>query len=168
MRDTQNQVAQLLSWRTVTWIHNIPVVILLNGSPMRKSHNGQRWMILVMRESRRRSTITSLRRREHQQTMQVLAPLQMTQNKVEQDVLNFEIGHQRLAHCSERKMKPTQQHVDGIPTFQKHALPLCAVVHVMCNAEEGSTWSDSGDGLTHTATGANLPYYGYRILSRSG
>ena len=44
-------------------------------------------------------------------------------SKLENDVLTFEIWHQRLAHCSERKMKITQQFVDGIPSFHQKDLP---------------------------------------------
>ncbi|KAI2511380.1 hypothetical protein MHU86_2991 [Fragilaria crotonensis] len=42
---------------------------------------------------------------------------------MESDILNYEIWHQRMAHCSEGKMRKTQKHVDGIPTFQSPGIP---------------------------------------------
>jgi hypothetical protein len=51
--------------------------------------------------------------------------------KTEADMLAYEVWHQRMAHCSEAKLRKTQQHVDGIPTFQTKQLPsLIAVGHV--------------------------------------
>ena len=46
-----------------------------------------------------------------------------TATKTEADVIQYEVWHQRLAHCSETKLRKTQKHVDGIPTFQTPALP---------------------------------------------
>ena len=42
---------------------------------------------------------------------------------VEKDVLNFETWHQRTGHCSEQRLRKTQQLVDGIPTFRTATLP---------------------------------------------
>ena len=41
----------------------------------------------------------------------------------EKDVSNFEIWHQRLAHCSEKRLRQTQKLVDGIPAFHGPKLP---------------------------------------------
>lgn len=72
-------------------------------------------------------------------TTTVLDPTTATMSKVEQDV-----WHQRLAHCSERKMKLTQKYVDGIPTFQQTKIPLlvrCRVcdIAILKKAPRGPT-----------------------------
>jgi GAG-pre-integrase domain len=46
---------------------------------------------------------------------------QMT--NTEKDVSNFEIWHQRVAHCSEKRLRQTQKLVDGIPAFHGPKLP---------------------------------------------
>ncbi|KAI2502314.1 hypothetical protein MHU86_12118 [Fragilaria crotonensis] len=43
--------------------------------------------------------------------------------KMEKDVLNFEVWHQRFAHCSEKRLRLTQKHVDGIPKFHHATIP---------------------------------------------
>ena len=50
---------------------------------------------------------------------------QLTQcvTSMEQDVLRFHMWHQRLAHCSEKKLRNTQKYVDGIPSFKHSTLP---------------------------------------------
>lgn len=48
---------------------------------------------------------------------------QLSTPKMEADILNFEVWHQRLAHCSEHKLRLTQQHVDGIPAFRQSTIP---------------------------------------------
>jgi hypothetical protein len=63
-----------------------------------------------------------------------------------QAVLQFEIWHQRLGHCSERKLRQTQQHVDGIPPF-KARIPTvvrcraCDIAKLQ-RAPKGSTQAD--------------------------
>jgi hypothetical protein len=42
---------------------------------------------------------------------------------MESDVLNFETWHQRLAHCSEKRLRLTPKHVDGIPPFRTSRMP---------------------------------------------
>ena len=42
---------------------------------------------------------------------------------MERDVLNFETWHQRLAHCSEKRLRLTQKLVDGIPKFHTSRIP---------------------------------------------
>ena len=42
----------------------------------------------------------------------------MGASTIEKDVLNFETWHQRTGHCSEARLRKTQQLVDGIPTFR--------------------------------------------------
>ena len=42
---------------------------------------------------------------------------------MESDVLNFETWHQRLAHCSEQRLRRTQKLVDGIPGFHAQRIP---------------------------------------------
>jgi hypothetical protein len=46
-----------------------------------------------------------------------------SQPTLEQDVIHFHTWHQRLAHCSESKLRATQKHVDGIPPFKHGAIP---------------------------------------------
>ena len=41
----------------------------------------------------------------------------------EKDVANFEIWHQQLAHCSEKRLRQMQKLVDGIPAFHSSAIP---------------------------------------------
>ena len=52
----------------------------------------------------------------------IIARLQI-QNPMEKDVLNFETWHQRMAHCSEKRLRQTQKLVDGIPTFHSAHIP---------------------------------------------
>lgn len=54
---------------------------------------------------------------------------------METDILNFEVWHQRLTHCSEQKMQKTQQHVEGIPPFRQLTLPS----FVQCRACDVAT-----------------------------
>ena len=42
---------------------------------------------------------------------------------MEKDVLNYETWHQRFAHSTEKRLRLTQQHVDGIPSFHHPAIP---------------------------------------------
>ena len=51
-----------------------------------------------------------------------IAKMQACDN-IARDVLNFETWHQRLAHCSEKRLRRTQQLVDGIPQFHISKLP---------------------------------------------
>ena len=41
-----------------------------------------------------------------------------------QAILQFEIWHQGLGHCSQKKLRLTQQHVDGIPKFTSRVPPV--------------------------------------------
>ena len=47
----------------------------------------------------------------------------MGASTMEKDVLNFETWHQRTGHCSEKRLRKTQQLVDGIPAFRTATLP---------------------------------------------
>ena len=42
---------------------------------------------------------------------------------MEKDVLNFKVWHQSFAHCSEKRLRLTQKHVDGIPHFHNATIP---------------------------------------------
>ena len=42
---------------------------------------------------------------------------------MEKDILNFELWHQRLAHCSEKRLRYTQKLVDGISAFYGPKIP---------------------------------------------
>jgi hypothetical protein len=42
---------------------------------------------------------------------------------MEMDVLIFETWHQCLAHCSEKRLRQTQQRVDGIPKLHAATIP---------------------------------------------
>ena len=44
-------------------------------------------------------------------------------NRMETDILNYETWHQRLAHCSEKRLRQTQKLVDGIPPFHTPHIP---------------------------------------------
>ena len=44
-------------------------------------------------------------------------------NTMETDVLNFETWHQRMAHCSEKRLRQTHKLVDGIPVFHTPKIP---------------------------------------------
>ncbi|KAI2501046.1 hypothetical protein MHU86_13400 [Fragilaria crotonensis] len=63
-------------------------------------------------------------------------------SKMEADILNYEVWHQRLAHCSEQKMRKTQQHVDGIPAFRQSTLPS----FVRCRACDVATLKKASRG----------------------
>jgi hypothetical protein len=41
----------------------------------------------------------------------------------EKDIVHYHTWHQRLAHCSEEKLRHTQKLVDGLPPFSKSRLP---------------------------------------------
>ena len=43
--------------------------------------------------------------------------------RMEKDVLNYETWHQGFAHCSEKRLRLMQQHVDGIPSFHHPTIP---------------------------------------------
>ena len=53
----------------------------------------------------------------------VALPTPGSANRMEKDVLNYETWHQRFAHCSEKRLRLTQQHVDGIPSFHHTSIP---------------------------------------------
>ena len=40
----------------------------------------------------------------------------------EKDIMNFEMWHQCLAHCSEKRLRQTQKLVDGIPAFHSSTI----------------------------------------------
>jgi hypothetical protein len=66
----------------------------------------------------------------------------------EKDILNFETWHQRLAHCSEKRLRQTQKLVDGIPAFHSSRIPdivkcrTCDVAKLK-KAPRGKTIDDS-------------------------
>ena len=72
---------------------------------------------------------------------------QQTKN-TEKDVANFEMWHQRLAHCLEKRLRQTQKLVDGIPAFHGSTLPAavtcrtCDIVKLR-KAPRGKTSDDS-------------------------
>ena len=51
----------------------------------------------------------------------------------EKDILNFETWHQRLAHCSEKRLRQTQKSVDGIPAFHSSKIPPDIVRSCTCD-----------------------------------
>lgn len=42
---------------------------------------------------------------------------------MKKDILNFEVWHQHFAHCAEKRLRLTQQHVDDIPKFHYSTSP---------------------------------------------
>ena len=70
-----------------------------------------------------------------------------TVTKTEADILAYEVWHQRMAHCSETKLRKTQQHVDGIPTFQTAEIPAL----VRCRACDVASLKKApkGPAITH-------------------
>ena len=66
----------------------------------------------------------------------------------ENDIMNFETWHQRLAHCSEKRLRQTQKRVDGIPAFHNSKIPTlvrCRTCDVakLKKAPRGPTVDDS-------------------------
>ena len=74
-------------------------------------------------------------------------PAPPTKSPALQSILQFEIWHQRLGHCSERKLRQTQQQVDGIPPFNARipALVRCRACDIakLHRAPKGVSTSDS-------------------------
>ena len=63
-------------------------------------------------------------------------------------ILQYEIWHQRLGHCTEDKMRNTQRMVDGMPTFTTPKIPpvvrcrACNIAHLQ-KAPRGPNRQDS-------------------------
>ena len=71
-----------------------------------------------------------------------------TKTQTEKDISNFETWHQRLAHCSEKRLRQTQKLVDGIPAFYGPKIPdvvTCRTCDVakLRKAPRGRTIEDS-------------------------
>ena len=53
----------------------------------------------------------------------LVTPQILPMNDLTKDVMVFETWHQRLAHCSEKRLRQTQKLVDGIPPLRKAPIP---------------------------------------------
>ena len=78
-------------------------------------------------------------------------------------ILQYEIWHQRLGHCSEKKLRQTQHHVDGIPSFKARIPPI-----VRCRACDIAKLHRAPKGPAHQGSPPTWPGLpnGHRLFPR--